>query len=196
MAQRSRKRGRREKATAAGAGTDTGAGKRTGATAGAGAVKRAGAAPAAAPARPYARSEARNEAARATLTPYAEGERPWPIVVSAIVATVFGAFNLVSLLIGAKLKVGGQKPGTPGILLFALVMFVCAGGMWRMRYWAVLGFQALLVLVLLTLAILLIKVSNFAGLAVCVVGLTVGGILFFKLVRAMGRMQVPVRERR
>jgi len=82
------------------------------------------------------------------------------------------------------------------VLLFALVMFVCAGGMWRMRYWAVLGFQALLVLVLLTLAILLIKVSNLAGLAVCVVGLTVGGVLFFKLVKAMGRMQVPVRERR
>ena len=75
-----------------------------------------------APARPYARSEARNEAARAALTPYADGERPWPIVVSAIVATVFGGFNLVSLLIGAKLKVGGQKPGTAGVLLFALVI--------------------------------------------------------------------------
>ncbi|HWC87975.1 MAG TPA: hypothetical protein VG388_15685 [Solirubrobacteraceae bacterium] len=133
---------------------------------------------------------------RATLTPYAEGERPWPIVVSAIVAALFGAFNLVSLLVGAKLRVGGQKPGAAGVLLFALVMFVCAGGMWRMRYWAVLGFQALLVLVLLTFAVLLIKVSNLAGLVVCVVGLTVGGFLFYKLVRAMGRMQVPVRERR
>jgi hypothetical protein len=146
--------------------------------------------------RPYGRAEARNEAVRATLTPYAEGERPWPIVVSAIVAALFGAFNLVSLLIGAKLRVGGQKPGAAGVLLFALVMFVCAGGMWRMRYWAVLGFQALLVLVLLTFAVLLIKVSNLAGLAVCVVGLTVGGVLFYKLVKAMGRMQVPVRERR
>jgi hypothetical protein len=117
-------------------------------------------------------------------------------VVSAILAALFGAFNLGSFLIGAKLKVGGQKPGTAGVLLFALVMFVCAGGMWRMRYWAVLGFQALLMLVLLTFAVLLIKVSNFAGLAVCVAGLTVGGVLFYKLVRSMGRMQVPVRERR
>jgi hypothetical protein len=145
---------------------------------------------------PYARSAARNEAARAALTPYAEGERPWPIVVSALVAVIFGGYNLISFLLGTKLRVDGQKPGTAGVLLFALVMFVCAGGMWRMRYWAVLGFQALLVLVLLTLAILLIKVSNLAGLAVCIVGLTVGGVLFFKLVKAMGRMQVPVRERR
>jgi hypothetical protein len=133
---------------------------------------------------------------RATLTPYAVGERPWAIVVSAILATLFGGYNLVSLLVGAKLRVGGQKPGTAGVLLFALVMFVCAGGMWRMRYWAVLGFQALLVFVLLFLSILLIKVSNLAGLAVCVIGLSVGGVLFYKLVRAMGRMQVPVRERR
>jgi hypothetical protein len=138
----------------------------------------------------------RNEAARGALTPYAEGERPWPIKVSAILATGFGAYNLVSFLLGTKLRVDGQKPGTAGVLLFALVMFTCAVGMWRMRYWAVLGFQALLVLVLLTFAVLLIKVSNFAGLAVCLIGLTVGGTLFYKLVKAMGRMQVPVREQR
>jgi hypothetical protein len=145
---------------------------------------------------PYGRSEARNEAVRATLTPYAEGERPWAIKISAVVATIFGAYNLISFLLGEKLKVDGQKPGTAGILLFALVMFTCAAGMWRMRYWAVLGFQALLVLVLLFLSILLIKVSNLAGLAVCLIGLSVGGVLFYKLVKAMGRMQVPVREQR
>jgi hypothetical protein len=161
------------------------------------AVARAGAPPVARPlAPPRTRSEARNAAARATLTPYAEGERPWPIKVSAIVAVLFGGFNLVSFLLGTKLGVDGQKPGTAGVLLFALVMFVCAGGMWRMRYWAVLGFQALLVLVLLTFAVLLIKVSNLAGLAVCAFGLSVGGLLFYKLVKAMGRMQVPVRDRR
>ena len=73
-------------------------------------------------------------------------------------------------------------------------MFTCAGGMWKMRYWAVLGFQALLVLVLLTLAVLLIKVSNLAGLAVCVIGLSFGSLLFYKLVKALSRMQMPERE--
>jgi len=186
LAQRSRKRGRREKAPG------TTAAPRAPAARGAEAAPP----PVAQPSRPYARAEMRNEAARGALTPYAEGERPWPIKVSAILATGFGAYNLVSFLLGTKLRVDGQKPGTAGVLLFAVVMFTCAVGMWRMRYWAVLGFQALLVLVLLTFAVLLIKVSNFAGLAVCLIGLTVGGTLFYKLVKAMGRMQVPVREQR
>lgn len=165
MAQRSRKRGRREKAAS-----------------GAQAAPRA------------SRSEARNEAARAALRPLDPGERPWAVTVSAILATLVGGYNLVSFLLGAKLKFDGQKPGTAGIVLFALVMFTCAGGMWKMRYWAVLGFQALLVLVLLTLAVLLIKVSNLAGLAVCVIGLSFGSLLFYKLVKALSRMQMPERE--
>lgn len=212
MAQRSRKRGRRGRApgaTHAPASTHapgaTHAPDRTtpvpGATrsAGGGRVPISPAAPpSGAPPRPggYARAEARNEAVRAGLTPYAEGERPWAIVVSAILAAGFGTFNLISFLAGTKLDVAGTRPGAAGVILFALVMFVCAGGMWRMRYWAVLGFQVLLLLVLLTFAILLIKVSNLAGLAVCLVGLGVGGLLFYKLVRAMSRMQVPARERR
>jgi len=197
LAQRSRKRGRREKGPYA-AGARAGAARepatqREPATA---AREPATAREPAAATPPRGRSEARNEEARAALTPYAEGERPWPITVSAILATGFGGYNLVSFLLGTKLHLDGQKPGTAGVLLFALVMFTCAGGMLRMRYWAVLGFQALLVLVLLTFAVLLIKVSNLAGLAVCLVGLSVGGVLFYKLVKAMGRMQVPVRERR
>ena len=185
MGQRSRKRGHREKAAGGGAAGRT----RLIGPAAEGPSTPAGTAA------PSSRSEARNAAARAALTPYAEGERPWPITVSAIAAVLFGGYNLASFLMGAKLRVDGQKPGPAGVLLFALVMFVCAAGMWRMRYWAVLGFQALLVLVLLTFAILLIKVSNLAGLAVCVAGLSIGGVLFYKLVKAMGRMQVPARER-
>ena len=49
-------------------------------------------------------------------------------------------------------------------------------------------------LVLLTLAVLLIKVSNLAGLAVCVIGLSFGSLLFYKLVKALSRMQMPERE--
>jgi MFS family permease len=147
-------------------------------------------------ARPASRSELRNEAVRATLKPYGPGERPWAITVSALLAAGFGTYNLVAFLLGDKLRLDGQKPGTAGVLLFALVMFACAGGMWRMRYWAVLAFEALLVLVILAFAVLLIRVSNLAGLAVCVVGLGVGGTLFYKLVRAMSRMQVPAREKR
>ena len=196
MGQRSRKRGRREKSGGVVTPPRAAAAPAAASRSAAPLVSEGAPAPVAQPPRPYARSEARNEAARAALTPYADGERPWAIKVSAMFAVVFGGYNLVSFLLGEKLRVDGQKPGTAGVLLFALVMFTCAIGMWRMRYWAVLGFQALLVLVLLFLSILLIKVSNLAGLAVCLIGLSVGGVLFYKLVKAMGRMQIPDRERR
>lgn len=142
------------------------------------------------------RSEARNQAARAALVPLAPGERPWAVTLSAILAAAFGGYNLVMFLLGTKLSLDGKKPGTAGVLLFALVMFTCAVGMWRLRYWAVLGFQALLAFTLLILARSLILVSNLEGLAICVGGLSAGGFLFYKLVRALSRIQLPVRERR
>ena len=49
-------------------------------------------------------------------------------------------------------------------------MFVCAIGMWLMRYWAVLGFMALLALMLLFFAFALIKVSSVLGFAIAIVG--------------------------
>ena len=169
LGQRSRKRGRREKP---------------------------GVATAEAAATRASRSEERNQAARSALVPLAPGERPWAVTVSAILATAFGGYNLVMFLLGTKLSLDGRKPGTAGVLLFALVMFTCAVGMWRLRYWAVLGFQALLAFTLLILARSLILVSNLEGLAVCLGGLGVGGFLFYKLVRALSRIQLPARERR
>lgn len=169
MAQRNRKRGRREKRPEAASNQG---------------------------ASPYSRSEARNEVVRATLEPFAPGERPWPVTVCAILAVTVGGYNLVSFLVGANLAIVGSRPGAAGIILFAIVMFGFALGLWRMRYWAVLGFEALLVILLLIAAMLLITVSNLAGLAVCLGGLIFGGLLFYKLVRALGRMQVPAKERR
>jgi hypothetical protein len=189
LGQRSRKRGRREKREVAPA-----AGQPV-VPAGPQAAPNAVGAGAQAAAR-RSRSEARNEAARAALSPLAPGERPWAVTVSAILATLVGGYNLVSYLLGAKLAFDGRKPGAAGIILFALVMFTCAAGMWRMRYWAVLGFQALLAILLLIAAMLLITVSNLAGLAVCLATLTIGGLLFFKLVKALGRIQLPERQRR
>jgi hypothetical protein len=142
------------------------------------------------------RSEVRNDAARAALRPLAPDERPMAVTVGAILAALVGGYNLVSFLLGTKLAFQGRTPGAGGVILFALVMFTCAVGMWRMRYWAVLGFQALLAILLLISALLLITVSNLAGLAICLASLTIGGFLFFKLVRALARMQMPERVRR
>ena len=45
-------------------------------------------------------------------------------------------------------------------------MIICAIGMWRLRYWAVLGFQAVLAIVILIFALLLIRASNLLGFVV------------------------------
>jgi hypothetical protein len=70
-------------------------------------------------------------------------------------------------------------------------MFLCAGGMWFMRYWAVLGFMALLAILLVFSVGALIKASSLVGLVVALAIIGVGGYLFFKLVRVLSRIQMP-----
>jgi hypothetical protein len=163
LAQRSRKRGRRTKPR-----------------------------PAAARAAPRpSRSEQRNAAVRATLTPLRPGERPWVITVGAALAALNGLVQLVLFVAGVKLKVAGSRPATFSVILFALLMFICAGGMLRMRYWAVLGFQALLAIVILTFALVLVRASSLLGVVVSLAVVGIGGFLFYKLVRVLSRLQMP-----
>jgi hypothetical protein len=63
--------------------------------------------------------------------------------------------------------------------------------MWHKRYWAVLGFQAMLGLVILFFALLLVRASNALGFVVGAVVVLGGGFLFFKLVRVLSRIQMP-----
>jgi uncharacterized protein YhhL (DUF1145 family) len=163
LGQRSRKRGRREKAAA----TATAAPPRV------------------------SRSEQRNAEVRATLTPYAPGERPWSIKIGAVVAALVGGVQLVLFLAHVKLKVAGTQAKAGQTIVFGIVMFVCAGGVWLMRYWAVLGFMALLGLMILYFALALVKVSSLLGLGIAVGGLASGGLLFYKLVRVLSRIQMP-----
>jgi hypothetical protein len=144
----------------------------------------------AAAARP-SRSERKNAAVRATLTPLRPGERPWPITVGALVAALNGIVQLILFVVGVKLKVGGTRPQAFSVILFAVLMFVCAGGMWKMKYWAVLGFQALLAIVILTFALVLVRASNVLGVAISLTVVVAGGFLFFRLVRVLSRIQMP-----
>jgi hypothetical protein len=152
--------------------------------------------PATVPAAPSAagresRTEQRNAAVRARLQPYAPGERPWSIKLGALAAFLVGGVQLVLFLAGVKLKVAGGHAKSGSTIVFGLVMFVCAGGVWLMRYWAVLGFMALLALFTLYFALALIKVSSLLGLAIALSGLTLSGLLFYKLVRVLSRIQMP-----
>jgi len=141
-----------------------------------------------------AKTEAKNAALRESLEPLAPGERPGAIVAAAAVAFLFGAGNLVAYLAG--LEVDGQKPALAGVVGFSGLMITAAVGMYRLKYWAVLGFQALLSLILLVFFLLLLRASSLRGLLVSLVVLAVAGVLFYKLIRAMARIQMPTRPGR
>jgi hypothetical protein len=72
-------------------------------------------------------------------------------------------------------------------------MAVCGYGMWRAKYWAVLGMEALLGLVIIIFALLLATAENLQAVLVSVAVIGLSGWLFWKLVRAMARIQMPKR---
>jgi hypothetical protein len=94
---------------------------------------------------------------------------------------------VVALLAGDS-DVAGAAP-------LAVLLAVAAVGMWRIRYWAVLGFQVLLALTLVN-AILFLILRADAALDV-MIGLlivAVAGTLFWFLIRALARIQMPQRR--
>jgi len=137
------------------------------------------------------RSEQKDAAVRATLTPLTPGERPWPVVVGAALAALSGLIQLILFLVGVRLKSSGLRASAAQTIVFAVLMLICAAGMWQLRYWAVLGFMALLAILILFAAGSLVKASTLLGVAIAVVIVGAGGYLFFKLVRVLSRIQMP-----
>jgi hypothetical protein len=140
---------------------------------------------------PPSRTDQRNATVRAKLAPYEPGERPWSIRIAALTAFVVGGVQLVLFIAGVKLSVSGTHAKAGSTIVFGALMFVCAIGVWYMRYWAVLGFMALLALFATYFGLALIKVSSLLGLVIALGGLGVSGGLFYKLVRVLSRIQMP-----
>ena len=140
--------------------------------------------------RGYARARERDEAVRASLEPLAPGERPGAVTVAAVVAAVLGLLLIVQVI-----AVDDADLEPRALLLFAAVMFVAAAGMWKAQYWAVLGFEFFLGLTLVFAAVSLMFAANLLAVAYALVILGLTGTLFWKLVRAMARLQMPKRPR-
>jgi len=66
--------------------------------------------------------------------------------------------------------------------------------MWKARYWAVLGFQALLAFLVIVASLALMVASNVWAVLQCLAVVGFGGWLFWKLIRAMARIQLPERR--
>ncbi len=140
------------------------------------------------------RGEARNAAVRERLRPLRPGERPGAVTVAALITTVLAGGNVILYAVG--FKVHGQPPTFRGIAVLSVLLGACSYGLWRARYWGVLGFQALLSLTILFAGISLPLSRGLKGVAICLGILVPGGFLFYKLVRAMARIQMPERRRR
>jgi hypothetical protein len=142
-------------------------------------------------ARGYARSRERDDAVRATLEPYAPGERPAAIKVATVVCALIAIANPVLYLAGWEVR--GSEPHLPSTLAICAVLAAAAVGMWQMRYWAVLGFEVILGITLIFAGLSLLVPSNWEGVALALAVLLLAGWLFWKLVRVMARIQMPSR---
>ena len=138
------------------------------------------------------RSEERNAEARGKLEPLESGERPGAVTVGAIVSGIFAVIITVSAVLAiAGVDAGDREIKPFPLIVFSAVLWAMAIGMWRARYWAVLGFQTLLLLVLLASAFGLVVVSSVLQAVGTTLLLAGSGVLFYFMIRAMARIQMP-----
>jgi hypothetical protein len=138
------------------------------------------------------RYEERNAEARGKLQPLEQGERPGPVTVGAVISTVIAlVFTVSTALAIAGVKADGREINPAPVALVAAVAWAMAIGMWRTRYWAVLGFQTVLLFVLLASGVGLVRVSTVPEALVTVALLLGSGLLFYFMIRAMARIQMP-----
>ena len=141
-----------------------------------------------------ARYEERNRAAREALEPLPEGERPPVVTVGAVISGLIAASVVIAYLAGAE--VNGERPPILQVIPSAVLMGVMSFGMWRARYWAVLGFQGVLALLILAAALGLVSAGSVAQLAGNLTLIAIAGTLFYFMIKALARIQMPERAPR
>jgi hypothetical protein len=145
-----------------------------------------------------ARYEERNREAREKLEPLAPGERPVIVTIGAVISAIIAAVFWVSTVLAATghVTVSGEHPSPIATGAVAVLLSAMAWGMWRSRYWAVLGFQAFLALTLLSATLGLIQVATALEAVGTGLVIVIAGTLFYLMIRAMARIQMPERTRR
>jgi hypothetical protein len=133
-----------------------------------------------------------DERARASLAPLGADERPPALWVAVAVCASLGVGVVVGALTVHDLSRHGGS--VPGAVFLAAIFALLAVGMYRRRYWAILGFEALLAFQLIVTSLALVVASTLVAAVLCVLGVGLGGWLFWKLIRVMGRVQAGERE--
>lgn len=141
-------------------------------------------------ARARARSEAKNAAAREQLEPLAPGERPTAVTIAAILALVLSFCNVIAIFL-VDIDTDNEAAAMVQQLFIAVLLLVAAIGMWNSRYWAVLGFQTMLGIMVILLFLGVLS-ANSVWLFLLFAALIVGfSVQFWFLIRAMARIQLP-----
>jgi hypothetical protein len=129
----------------------------------------------------------REQLLRESLQPLGPDERPTSLLVACVVCVLVA----VAVVLGALTVHGLSRHGgsVPAGIFIALVLLALARGMYLRRYWAVLGFEALLAFQIIVTSLALVVASTLLAAGVCLVGVLLAGWLFWKLIRVMGRVQ-------
>jgi hypothetical protein len=140
--------------------------------------------------RGYARAEERNQAAREALEPLGEGDRPLVVTIGAVLSGLLAVSIVGGYLVGVE--VDGGRPKLAQVIAPSLLMGLMAWGMWRARYWAVLGFQLILVFLIFSAVFgLAVQAASVAEIATTLGLLGVSSTFFYFMVKAMARIQMP-----
>ena len=146
------------------------------------------------------RSELKNREARAKLVPLAKGERPGIVTLGAIISALIAASIVIAWAAGAEVKVGNtdlsERPNAFQVFPQAILFAVMAWGMWRARYWAVLGFEAIMAILMVGSFITLIAATDAFKAITSGAVLVAAGLLFWFTVKALARIQMPEPSRR
>lgn len=137
-------------------------------------------------------SERKNREAREGLEPLAEGERPTVITIGAVICTLLTILAIAGYALWDTLR-DEQRPDLIGVAAFIVMVGAMAYGLWRTRYWAVLGFQTALVLVIIANALGLVAALSVLQALANVLLLAAAGVLFWFMIRAWARIQMPTR---
>jgi hypothetical protein len=151
-----------------------------------------GAAPAPAVTPDPAPKPSKDDIARERLVPLVQGERPLAVTIAAVITTGMAASTFVLFALGVEVQ--NSEARNAGTIVYGALMTGMAIGLWRARYWAVLGFQTLLALLIVIWSLLLIKAETALGALLATAIVALAGTMFWFLVKALARIQMPERR--
>ena len=116
-------------------------------------------------------------------------DRPRVVTAGALLSIAIALVTVGAWIVGAE--VDGERPDAVQVFAPAILFGVMGWGMWRARYWAVLGFQAVMAIIMVGAFLTLISATGIGPALTALAVLAVAGTFFWFMVKAMARIQMP-----